>query len=101
MLKSDWTAIFLQWNKSGYARKTQPSVFREGGTPGSQWMLEEKSCTHSPEQNMHVGMSLIWVVLSEARFYILVDYGRACVASAIILQCSIMSLLLATIVQAT
>ena len=50
---------------------------------------------------MHVGMSLIWVVLSEASFYILVDYGRACVASAIILRCFKMSLLLATIVQAT
>ena len=29
-LQSDWTAIFLQQNKSGYRAGTLPSVFREG-----------------------------------------------------------------------
>ena len=30
ILQSDWTAIFLQQNKSGYRAGTRPSVFREG-----------------------------------------------------------------------
>ena len=30
ILQFDWTAIFLQHNKSGYRAGTRPSVFREG-----------------------------------------------------------------------
>ena len=30
ILQSDWTAIFLQQNKSGYRAGTRPSVFHEG-----------------------------------------------------------------------
>ena len=30
ILHSDWTAIILQQNKSGYRASTRPSIFREG-----------------------------------------------------------------------
>ena len=34
---SDWTAIFLQQNKSGYRAGTRPSVFRVGRVTPDTW----------------------------------------------------------------
>ena len=67
ILQSDWTAILLQQNKSGYRAGTQPSVFREGRvTPHYVCMcglrlrmsISAHACSGTEECGYILGMSV-------------------------------------------